>query len=105
MRFAALLVAAFLAAVVAARLLLAGGLGWTLFALALPVVLLVLWRLLGLVPAVLVVGFFAAATLAVRGLLTTPRLGWGLLLVVPVLALSAYVALRVLLALRAPRGS
>jgi hypothetical protein len=73
------------------------------FALALPVLLLLLARGLGLGLAALLVAFFAAATLAMRALLTTPRLGWALVLLVPVLGLSAFVALRVAVALRAPR--
>jgi hypothetical protein len=102
-RLALLMVAAWLCAIVIARLLLAGGAGWVLFALALPVLLLVLGRLLGVGRAVVLVGFFAAATLAMRALLTTPKLGWALVLLVPVVGLSAFVAARVVLALRSPK--
>lgn len=105
MRLVLVGVAAWLCAILAARLLLAGGTGWLLFVAGLPVLLLVLGRLMGFGAAVLVVGFFAAATLAMRALLTTPRIGWSLVLLVPVLGLSALVALRVILALRAPRES
>ncbi|MCA1810467.1 MAG: hypothetical protein LC623_00445 [Halobacteriales archaeon] len=104
-RLALLMVAAWLCGIVAARLLLAGGTGWLLFALLLPVLLAVLAWQLGLGVALLLVGFFAAATLAMRALLTAPRIGWSLALLVPVLGLSAFVALRVVLALRAPRES
>jgi hypothetical protein len=100
---ALLLVAVFVGAVVVARMLLAGGAGWVAFALLLPVLLVVLGRVLGLGRAALLVGLFAAATLAVRALLTAPRLGWSLLVLVPVLGLSAFVASRVVVALRAPK--
>jgi hypothetical protein len=100
-RLALVLVVAWLLAIVVARLLLAGGAGWVVFALALPVLLLVLGRLWGVGAAVVVVSFFTAATLAMRALLTTPRLGWALALLVPVLGLSVSIAARVVLALRA----
>jgi hypothetical protein len=94
-RFFLQAVGLFLLAVVAARLLLDRGNGWILFLLALPFLLLFLSLWGGLVRALLLVGSFAAATLAVRAVLATPRIGWGLLLLVPVLALSAFVAARV----------
>ncbi|MEA3204028.1 MAG: hypothetical protein QOI63_1708 [Thermoplasmata archaeon] len=104
-RFALALVAAWLVAIVMARLLLAGGAGWVLFALALPALLLVLGRLMGLGAAVVLVGFFAAATLGMRLLLAAPRIGWALVVLLPVLGLSAFIAARVVLALRTPRSS
>lgn len=94
-----MVVAAWLCAIVAARLLLAGGVGWLLFAALLPVLVAVLARWLGLGPAIALAAIFAAATLALRAVLATPRLGWGVLLLAPVLALSGWVALRVVAAL------
>src|SRR5438552_2663643 len=91
-RLAVLVAAAWLLAVLVARLLLAGGTGWVVFALMLPVLLVVLGRALGLGPAVLLVALLATATLAMRALLATPRLGWALVALVPVLGLSAFVA-------------
>lgn len=104
MRLAALMVGTGLVAVVAARLLLAGGAAWAVFAFVLPVLLLVLARLLSVGPALLLMGVFVAATLALRALLTAPRLGWALAVLLPVLGLSAFVAVRVGRALRAPKG-
>jgi hypothetical protein len=94
-----------LVVVLLARLLLAGGLGWSVFALALPILLVVLARLMGIGPALLLVALFAAVTLAMRVLLTTPRLGWSLVVLVPVLGLSGLLASRVALSMRATKGT
>jgi hypothetical protein len=102
-RLVLLLLAAFVAAVACARMLLAGGAGWVAFALLLPVLLLVLGRWLGVARAFVLVAFFAAATLGLRAVLSTPRIGWSLLLLVPVLGFSTLVATRVVLMLRAGR--
>lgn len=99
----AALAATWLAAILCARLLLAGGLGWLVFLLLLPILLLALWRLLGLPLAVGVLGLFVAATLGLRALLMAPRLGWGLLLVVPVALVGGYVAWRVAATMRTQR--
>lgn len=102
-RFVLLAAAVFLLAVLAARALLAGDLGWTLFALGLPLLLLLLrlattWGL-----AFVLLGFFTTAVLCLRIVLVEPRVSWPYLLLAP-LALAggalAYKVVRGLLSLR-----
>ncbi|HUR60818.1 MAG TPA: hypothetical protein VM286_00440 [Candidatus Thermoplasmatota archaeon] len=103
-RLVAIVAVSWIGAILCARLLLAGGVLWVVFALLLPVLFLVLWRLLGVPLALLVLALFICATLALRTLLSAPRLGWALLLLTPVLALSTYVAARVVQQLRSTQA-
>jgi len=89
----------FLLAVLMGRLLMAPGDLWKFFVIALPVLLILLSLVLGFVRAVALVAFFACTVLAVRWLVLAGP-GWPIILLVPVLALSLMLVLRVLAALR-----
>lgn len=79
------LVAGFLLMVFLGRLLVTGTPGaWATFALALPVVLVVLASRIRLLPALAVTASFALAVLSVRWLAVNTQAGWAPLLLAPV---------------------
>lgn len=98
-RVVAVGVVVFLAAVFLGRLLWARGDLWKYFLIALPVVLLLLSLAVGFVRAVVLLAFFASTVLAVRWLASEGP-GWPIILLVPVLALSLMLVLRVFSAMR-----
>lgn len=86
----------FLVAVFLARLLIAGGLGWLAFGLVLPVLLFALTAAAGFRFALVATVLFVLVVLGLRWFLETWRTGWVLLLLVPVLVVSAVLVGRVL---------
>jgi hypothetical protein len=92
----------FLLAILLARLLLLGGVGWAIFAFAAPVLLVALAVRIRFLPALLVVLAFSAASLLFRWLLRG-GIGWPLLLLLPVVAVTAAIAGRVLASMRQDR--
>ena len=99
-RFVAVAVVLFLAAVALGRFLIDRNDLWPLFLLALPLVLVGLSFALGFVRALILVGFFACAVLAFRWILSwNAGGGWMLVLLSPVVALAALLAIRVVRAL------
>lgn len=96
----------FVLAVVLGRLLVAGGAAWVLFAFAVPVVLLVLGAAYGFAAALVATSVFAGLVLLARFVIQANPGGWVALLLVPVVALTAYVVGRVLAQLRRrPEGT
>jgi ABC-type uncharacterized transport system permease subunit len=96
-------VALFVAAVFLARLLLAGGAAWVAFALCLPVVLFVLTARAGFRAALAVTAGFTLLVLGLKWVLRRSPTGWVVLLLLPVLLLTAVLAGRVLAQLRRDR--
>lgn len=92
----------FVLAVFLGRLLVAGGAGWLLFALALPVALVLLSRFTGWVGALALTLFFALAVLAARWFVQVNPTGWAALLLLPVVAFTGVIVGRVLGKLREP---
>ena len=94
----------FVLAVVLGRLLVAGGALWALLALALPVVLIALGAAFGFPVALGFTAVFTGVVLGVRWFLKTNPAGWVALMLLPVVALTAYVVGRVLAQLRRKRA-
>lgn len=94
----------FVVAVVLGRLLVAGGAAWVLFGLALPLLLVVLGRALGLRAALVLAGVFTAAVLGTRWFMQHNPAGWIALLLLPVVALTALVVGKVLGQMRRDRA-
>lgn len=92
----------FLLAVLMGRLLVAGGAGWAVFAFAAPALLVALAVRIRFLPALAVVAGFCLLALAFRWLLLG-GVGWPALLLLPVVAVPAFVAGKVLAALRRDR--
>lgn len=92
----------FVLAVFLGRLLVAGGVGWLVFALAVPVTLVVLSRLAGWRGAFVLTLFFALAVVAARWFVQVNPTGWAALLLLPVVAFTVVIVARVLGKLREP---
>ena len=90
----------FVLAVVLGRLLVAGGGAWLLLALALPVVLVALGAAVGFRAAASLTLAFAVAVLAARWFLQNNPAGWIALMLLPVVALTAYLVGKVLAQMR-----
>lgn len=90
----------FVLAVVLGRLLVAGGAAWVLLALALPVLLLALGAAFGFRAAFAFTVVFTVGVLAIRWFLREAPTGWVALMLLPVVALTAYVVGRVVASLR-----
>lgn len=95
----------FVLSVFLGRLLVTGGGAWIVFALALPVALLLLSRLAGWGGSFLLTGAFALAVLAARWFVQANPAGWAALLLLPVVALTGLIVGRVLAKLREPRAA
>src|ERR1051326_9524764 len=96
-------VSLFVLAVFLARLLLAGGAGWVAFAVALPVLVFVLTARSNLRFALGVGLGFTVAVLLLRWFLQRSPTGWVVLLLLPVVVLTAVLAGRVVAQMRRDR--
>lgn len=92
----------FVLAVFLGRLLVTGGVGWLLFAVALPVTLVLLSRFAGWLGAFALTLFFAFAVVATRWFVQVNPTGWAALLLLPVVAFTGIIVGRVLGKLREP---
>jgi hypothetical protein len=92
----------FIVAVILGRLLVAGGALWALFAIAVPVVIVILGRSVGWGAGLVLTVLFTVAVLGTRWLLQNNPGGWIALLLLPVVALTALLVGRVLGMLRRP---
>lgn len=90
----------FLLAVFLGRVLVAGGAVWVLLALALPLVLLATSAAFGIRAGLLFTLTFSTGVLGIRWLLRENPTGWIGLLLIPVVALTAFVVGRVLAQMR-----
>ncbi len=93
--FALALVLLFAAAVVLGRLLVAGGALWILVLLAIPILLVLLGRAVGVPAAIVVLVVFVLVVLASRSLLSDPRAGWVPFVLVPIAAIMTGLAVAV----------
>lgn len=87
--------ATFVLAIIVGRLVLERENGWTYFALILPVLFIVLAVLGGWLRALVMCALFAAVAVTLRLVLTTPRLGWAVVLLALLFAASAGMVVRV----------
>jgi hypothetical protein len=95
-RFVLLGAGLWLLAILAARLILNGGdLGWAVFVLGAPVLLLVLRLLTSWGVAFVLLLFFTLAVLSLRVVLAEPRTSWPYLLLAPLALAGAAVAYKV----------
>lgn len=101
-RFVVVGLVLFVLAVVLGRSLLAGGVVWVLFVLALPALLFALASLIGFRGALVMVLAFMVLTLGVRWLLQESAAGWIALLLLPMVIVTAIVVGRVVAVLRRP---
>jgi hypothetical protein len=93
----------FVVAVFLARLLVAGGVAWIVFAACVPILLFVLTARLGFRPAIVGTLLFVLLVLGLKWFLQRSPTGWVALLLLPVLLLTAVLVGRVLGQLRRDR--
>ncbi|MFA5943919.1 MAG: hypothetical protein WC876_05585 [Candidatus Thermoplasmatota archaeon] len=95
----------FVLAVFLARLLVAGGAAWALFAVCVPILVFVLSAAVGFRFALAATAVFAFVVLALRWFLKQSPTGWIPLLLLPVVAFTALLVGRVLAQMRRDRAA
>jgi membrane protein implicated in regulation of membrane protease activity len=94
-RVVAAAVLLFLVAILMGRLLWDDSGLWKFFLLALPILLALLSLALGFLRAVMLLAFFVASVLTVRWIVSTPGIGWPVIVLGLVLLFASFLAARV----------